>query len=94
MSTAKKFIDLGFTISFPGIITYVRDFDKVIKAIPLDKIHAETDSPFAAPVPHRGERNEPAYVIEVYKKIAEIRGEDFEKVRLQLLENAKKLFNI
>ena len=94
LKNAQRFIDLRFTISFPGIITYVRDFDKVIKTIPLDKIHAETDSPFAAPVPHRGERNEPVYVIEVYKKIAEIRGEDFEKVRLQLIENAKKLFRI
>jgi TatD DNase family protein len=94
LSTAKKFIDLGFTISFPGIITYIRDFDKVIKTIPLDKIHAETDSPFAAPVPHRGERNEPSYIIEVYKKIAEIRGEDFEKVRLQLVDNAKRSFGL
>ncbi|MEI8123569.1 MAG: TatD family hydrolase [bacterium] len=94
LNNAKRFIDLGFTISFPGIITYVRDLDKVIRNIPLEKMHAETDSPYAAPVPHRGERNEPAYVIEVYKKIAEIRGEDFEKVRLQLLLNAKKLFGI
>jgi len=94
LKNAERFIALGFTISFPGIITYVRDFDKVIKSIPLDKIHAETDSPYASPLPHRGERNEPSYVIEVYKKIAEIRGEDFEKVRLQLLDNARKLFNI
>jgi TatD DNase family protein len=94
LNNAKRFIDLGFTISFPGIITYVRDLDKVIRNIPLEKMHAETDSPYAAPIPHRGERNEPAYVIEVYKKIAEIRGEDFEKVRLQLLLNAKKLFGI
>jgi len=91
---AKRFIDLGFTVSFPGLITYVRDFDKIIKNIPLDKIHAETDAPYVAPVPHRGERNEPSYVIEMYKKIAEIRGEDFEKVRLQLLENAKTVFSI
>jgi TatD DNase family protein len=94
LKTAQKFIDLGFTISFPGIITYIRDFDKVIKTIPLDKIHAETDSPFAAPVPHRGERNEPTYVIEVYKKIAEIREEDFEKVRLQLIRNVNTVFGL
>jgi TatD DNase family protein len=94
LNNAKRFIDLGFTISFPGIITYVKDLDKVIRNIPLEKMHAETDSPYAAPVPHRGERNEPSYVIEIIKKIAEIHGEDFEKVRLQLLENAKKLFKI
>lgn len=94
LAQAQKFIDLGFTISFTGLITYIQDFNKTIKAVPLDKIHAETDAPYVAPVPHRGERNEPTYVIEIVKKIAEIRGEDFEKVRLQLLENTKKLFDI
>jgi TatD DNase family protein len=91
---AKKFIDLGFTISFTGVITFTHNYDEVIKNIPLDKIHAETDSPFVAPVPYRGKRNEPSYVIEVYKKIAEIRGEDFEFVRKQLIENTKRVFKI
>ena len=91
---ARKFIDLGFTISFTGVITFARQYDEIIKNIPLDKIHAETDAPYVAPVPHRGKRNEPGYVVEVVKKIAEIRGEDFEKVRIQLVENAKKVFNI
>lgn len=94
LENANRFIALGFTISFPGIITYVKDLDTVIKSIPLDKIHAETDSPFATPIPYRGKRNEPSYVMEVYKKIAEIRGEDTEKVRLQLLENAKRIFGV
>ncbi|MDD4803795.1 MAG: TatD family hydrolase [Candidatus Pacebacteria bacterium] len=91
---AKKFIELGFTISFTGVITFARNYDEVIKNIPLDKIHAETDSPFVAPIPYRGKRNEPSYVIEVYKKIAEIRGEDLEDVRKQLIENAKRVFGI
>ena len=100
---AKKFIDLGFTISFTGVITfpiknYARPDDfvrrEIIKNIPLDKIHAETDSPYVAPIPYRGKRNEPTYMIEVVKKIAEIREENFEKVRIQLLENAKKVFDI
>ncbi len=91
---AKKFIDLGFTISFTGVITFARQYDEVIKNIPLDKIHAETDAPFVAPIPFRGKRNEPTYVIEVVKKIAEIRGENLETVRLQLLDNAKKTFNL
>ncbi len=97
---AKKFIDLGYTISFTGVITFpstklgtgARQYDEIIKNISLDKIHAETDSPYVAPVPYRGKRNEPTYVIEVIKKIAEIRGEDFETVRIQLLENAKRIF--
>jgi TatD DNase family protein len=94
LEMAQKFIDLGFTISFVGLITYVHDFDKIIKAVPLTSLQAETDAPYVSPVPHRGERNEPSYVIEVYKKIAEIRGEDPEMVRLQLIDNAKRVFGI
>lgn len=94
LDQALKFIELGFTISFVGLITYVADFNKIIKGVPLESIQAETDAPYVAPVPHRGERNEPAYVIEVYKKISEIRGEDPETVRLQLLENAKRVFGV
>jgi TatD DNase family protein len=91
---ANKFIELGFTVSFTGVITFARDYDVVVKSVPLDKIHAETDAPFVAPVPYRGKRNEPSYVIEVVKKIAELRGEEFETVRLQLLENAKRVFGV
>jgi len=94
LEMAQKFIELGFTISFVGLITYVEDFNKIIKGVPLTALQAETDAPYVAPVPHRGERNEPSYVIEVYKKIAEIRGEDPEIVRLQLLENAKRVFGV
>lgn len=94
LEMAKKFIELGFTISFVGLITYVHDFDKIIKNVPLQSLQAETDAPYVAPVPHRGERNEPSYVIPVYQKIAEIRGEDPEAVRLQLLENARRVFKI
>ncbi len=89
---AKKFFDLGFTVSFTGVITFSRDYDETIKNSPLDRIHGETDCPYVAPVPFRGARCEPLMVREVYKKIAEIRGEDFEMVREQLLENAKKLY--
>jgi TatD DNase family protein len=91
---AKKLIELGFTISFTGVITFARQYDEIIKNIPLDKIHVETDAPYVAPIPYRGKRNEPTYVIEVTKKIAEIRGEDFEKVRIQLLKNSKNFFGI
>lgn len=94
LEQAQKFIDLGFTISFTGLITYIHDFDKIIKNVPLECLQAETDAPYVSPVPHRGERNEPSYVIEIYKKIAEIRSEDPELVRNQLLQNAKKVFDI
>ena len=94
LDMAQKFIDLGFTVSFTGLITYVEDFNKIIKNVPLQSLQAETDAPYVAPVPHRGERNEPSYVTHVYQKIAEIRGEDPEFVRLQLLENAKRVFGV
>jgi TatD DNase family protein len=91
---AKRFVDLGFTLSFTGVITFARQYNDIIKNMPLDKVHAETDSPYVAPIPYRGKRNEPVYVIEVVKKIAEIRGEDFEKVRIQLLENTERVFGL
>lgn len=86
--TAGRFFDLGFSISFTGVITFARDYDEVIKSAPLDKIMSETDSPYVAPVPYRGKTNEPAYVGEVVKKIALIREEDFETVRVALVNNA------
>ena len=91
---AKKFIELGFTVSFPGVITFAKETEEGVMNIPLEMIHAETDSPYATPVPYRGKRNEPTYVIEVLKKIAQIRGGDEEKVRIQLLENVKRTFGI
>lgn len=91
---AKKFIDIGYTVSFPGVITFAKETEEAVKNIPLEMMHVETDSPFAAPIPYRGKRNEPSYVIEVVKKIAEIRGEDVETVRKQLLFNVKRVFGI
>lgn len=91
---AKEYLSLGFTVSFTGVITFARTYDDVIRNIPLDMLHAETDAPYVTPVPHRGTRNEPIRVVEVVKKIAEIRGEDEEKVALQLRQNALRLFGI
>lgn len=91
---AKRFFDLGFTISFTGVITFAKDYEEVVRSAPLDMIHGETDCPYVAPVPYRGKRCEPIYVQEVYKKIASIKGLDEEVVRMQLLENARKLFGV
>lgn len=91
---AKKFINIGFSVSFTGVITFAKDYEEVVKNVPLDMIHAETDCPYVAPVPYRGQRCEPWMVKEVYKKIAEIRGEDEEKVREQLVKNAAKLYSL
>lgn len=91
---AEKFFELGGTVSFTGVITFAKVYEDVVRALPLEKIHGETDCPYVAPVPHRGKRAEPWMVQEVYRKIAAIRGEDEEMVREQLLENAKKLYTL
>jgi len=85
---AERFFKIGFSVSFTGVITFTHDYDEIIRKAPLNMIHAETDAPYVAPVPYRGKRNEPSYVSEVYKKIAEIRGEDSEVVRAALVQNA------
>src|SRR3989304_4671539 len=59
LSIAQRFLALGFTMSFPGVITFARDYDEIIKFLPLENILSETDAPFAAPIPYRGKRNEP-----------------------------------
>ncbi|MCB9809115.1 TatD family hydrolase [Candidatus Nomurabacteria bacterium] len=89
---AQKFIALGFSISFTGVITFARDYDNIIKNIPLDRIMCETDAPYVAPTPYRGQRNSPEYVGEVYKKLAEIRNQD--NIREQILENVRRLWGI
>ncbi|HEV3244963.1 MAG TPA: TatD family hydrolase [Candidatus Paceibacterota bacterium] len=90
---AKKFLDLGFTLSFTGVITFTHDYDEVIKNAPLDMILSETDAPYVTPVPHRGKRNEPLYVEQVVKKIAEIRGIDSEEARAQIMRNSGRVFS-
>ncbi len=93
-ATAKKFLDFGFTLSFTGVITFTHDYDEVIKNTPLDMLLSETDAPYVTPAPHRGKRNESAYIPLIVQKIADIRGEDFEKVAEQLFANAKRVFGI
>lgn len=91
---AKWFLDLGFTMSFTGVITFTEDYDEVIKFLPNDSIMAETDAPFVAPVPHRGKRNEPAFVVEVVKRMAEIRNVGLDEMSEILVKNASRLFDL
>ena len=91
---ASKFIDIGGTISFTGVITFANDNEEVVRNTPLDKIHAETDCPYVAPVPHRGQRCEPWMMKEVVRKIAEMKGLDEEEVRIQLWENARQFYKL
>lgn len=90
---AQRIVKLGYYISLPGVITFV-DMDTMVQAIPLSRLFAETDSPYAAPKPHRGKTNTPLLVEHVYEKIAEIRGEDLEVVRKQILQNVQDFYSI
>ena len=91
---AKQIIERGFYLGFSGIITYSQDMDNVIKEIPLEKMLIETDAPYVAPVPYRGQRNEPIYVKEVAKKIAQIKKLPLEKIEEVTFKNTVKLFKL
>lgn len=93
---AKKLVGLGFYVGFTGFVTFEQaKFDHIkesVAVVPLDKILIETDAPFLAPEPFRGKPNEPAYVVEVAKKIAELKGVTVEEVAEKTFNNAKNLF--
>lgn len=100
---AKRYLDLGFLISFTGIITFnprpnqlaaQQQILEVVKNIPLQKIMVETDSPYLTPDPHRGKRNEPLYVEYVARKIAEIKNLSFEEVAAATTKTAQAFFRI
>ena len=94
LENAKKLLQLGFYFTFGGLITFNREFDEVIKSIPLDRLLLETDAPYVAPAPYRGKRNEPSYVVEVAKKMAEIKGISFEEICRITTENTIKVFKL
>ena len=89
---ANKILETGFYISFTGMITFVSELLEVVKEIPIDKMMVETDSPYLAPKPHRGKQNEPAFIIHVAEKIAEIKEISLEEVAKFTTENAFRLF--
>ena len=91
---AKMYVDFGFTLSFTGVITFTHDYDEVIKNTPLDMIMSETDAPYVTPIPNRGKRNEPFYVKEIVKKIAEIKNLPETVVSDAIIANAKRVFKI
>jgi TatD DNase family protein len=91
---AQKYLDLGCYLSFPGPITYTDMYDESIRVAPMDRMLSETDSPFAAPVPFCGKRNEPVYVEYVVAKIAAIKNIPVEEVAAQIVLNSQQVFNI
>ncbi len=101
LEEAKAFIDFGFLLSFTGAITFPPrkngkgcDYAEIIKNIPLEMILTDTDSPYVAPVPHRGKRNEPVYVKEIVKRIAEIKNLPEVEVAKAIVANARRVFRI
>lgn len=91
---AKKFLELDFSLSFTGVITFTQDYDGVVAYAPIQSILSETDSPFVTPVPFRGKRNDPTNIVEVVKRIAEIRKMDLEAVRQAMVLNAFRVFSL
>lgn len=94
LAFAEAALDLGFYISISGIVTFrqATELKEVVKALPLDKLLIETDSPYLAPVPHRGKENQPAYVVEVAAYIAQLKGCSLSEVGRKTTDNFRDLF--
>lgn len=91
---AQAFLDRGFTLSFTGVITFAKQYKELVQYVPLDRMMSETDCPYVAPIPFRGRRNEPVFVTEVVKKVAEIKNLPLEEVKSTLVDNAINAFNL
>ena len=91
---AEGALDLGFYLSIPGIVTFKKpgEIPEVVQACPLDRLLLETDSPFLAPMPYRGKRNEPALMVETLKAVAALKGLDAAELARVTSQNARRLF--
>lgn len=94
VAMARRAADIGFYVSFAGIVTFPKagDLREAAKVVPADRLLIETDSPYLAPVPHRGKRNEPAYVGQVLETLAGVRGEPVAQLEAQVSGNFVRLF--
>jgi TatD DNase family protein len=90
---ARQALDLGFHLSFGGIVTFPKalELQESARIAPADRILVETDAPYLAPVPKRGKRNEPAFVMETARKLAELRGETMESIEAATTANFRRL---
>ena len=89
---ARELLELGFSFTFGGVVTFARDYDDAIRLIPLDRILSETDAPYLAPVPKRGKTNEPAFVVHTAAKVAELKGVSVAELEAATTENFFRLF--
>lgn len=94
LEEARALVALGFTLSYTAVLTFARDYDDVVRSVPLTHLISETDSPYVAPPPNRGSRNDPRAVKAVVEAMAGIRGEDPDAVRSQILANAQRVFGL
>jgi TatD DNase family protein len=96
LQVAQAAIELGFFISFSGIVTFknARELQAVAQALPLERLLIETDAPYLAPVPHRGRTNEPAFVPLVARKLAELHGTTVERIEARTTDNFARCFNV
>ena len=96
VNLAFSYIDMGYYISIPGTVTYKKAslVQEVAAHIPLERLLLETDAPFLTPVPKRGKRNEPAFIVHTAEKIAQLRHLDFEAIARQANENAREIFSL
>jgi TatD DNase family protein len=95
-SMARQCIDLGFYISIPGVVTFdnAKTIQDVAQRVPLSSLLLETDAPYLTPAPHRGKRNEPSFIINTAKKVAQIKGLPWEEVADVTARNTMNLFGI
>ena len=91
---ARKCLDLGYNISFSGVITFknAEPLREIVKFVPLDRLHVETDAPFLAPVPQRGKKNIPAFLVHTAQLVAELKGVSPETLSQQVFKNVQNLF--
>ena len=88
-------LDAGWYVSFAGIVSFKRyDGQELLRSVPRDRLLVETDSPYLAPVPHRGKRNEPSFVVRVVEAVAQLRGEPVEEVAAYTSANARAFFGV
>lgn len=88
-------LELGWYVSFSGMVTFARwDAADLLRRVPLDRLLVETDAPYLAPVPHRGRRNEPAYVALVARRAAELRGEDVDVLAAATVANTRRMYGL
>jgi TatD DNase family protein len=95
-AAARAYLDLGLHISVAGVVTFktAEPIREAVRIVPRDRLLVETDCPFLAPIPHRGKRNEPAFVVETARKVAEVWGTTVEEVALATTENARRVLGL